>query len=94
MFQVTEDEVVRHWNWNELSHIDGWYELIVLPAFKKHERKYEKALRREKEYEEGKEAEVASLMDKLCRMSCSTVTRSTSLLTLRSSFHQHGRKED
>ena len=35
LWQVNPDEIVGHWNWEEVGD-DNWYEQTILPAFKKH----------------------------------------------------------
>jgi hypothetical protein len=35
LWEVTPEEVVGHWEWDELVDIDDWYEEVVMPAFKK-----------------------------------------------------------
>ncbi|PYH96509.1 hypothetical protein BO71DRAFT_439468 [Aspergillus ellipticus CBS 707.79] len=36
LWQITEPEIVGHWEWEDLKGIEGWYGKIVMPAFKKH----------------------------------------------------------
>ncbi|KAF2806328.1 uncharacterized protein BDZ99DRAFT_523786 [Mytilinidion resinicola] len=33
LWQVTEDEIISHWKWDELAASENWYEDIVMPAF-------------------------------------------------------------
>jgi len=40
LWEVTEEEFVGNWSWEELHRIDGWYERVVFPAFKKHNDKH------------------------------------------------------
>jgi hypothetical protein len=35
LWEVTPEEVVGHWEWDELVDIDDWYEEVVVPAFEK-----------------------------------------------------------
>ena len=34
LWQVTEHEVIGHWDWNELVKSEDWYGQIVMPAFR------------------------------------------------------------
>ncbi|KIX00241.1 uncharacterized protein Z518_10380 [Rhinocladiella mackenziei CBS 650.93] len=39
LWEVTEEEIVGHYVWNDFDGDRRWYENIVLPAFKAHEQK-------------------------------------------------------
>ncbi|KAH8763665.1 hypothetical protein F5883DRAFT_361506, partial [Diaporthe sp. PMI_573] len=34
LWEVTEAEIVGHWEWDDLEQNENWYENIVMPAFK------------------------------------------------------------
>ena len=40
LWEVTEDESVGNWEWDDLIKTDNWYERIILPAFKEHNNRY------------------------------------------------------
>lgn len=40
LWEVTEEEVVGHWAWEDLLEVDHWYEKVILPAFKRHNDNY------------------------------------------------------
>jgi mRNA deadenylase 3'-5' endonuclease subunit Ccr4 len=40
LWEVTAEEVVGHWKWDDLLKIDCWYEQVILPAFEEHNDKY------------------------------------------------------
>lgn len=40
LWEVTEDEIVGNWEWDDLIKTDNWYERIILPAFKEHNNRY------------------------------------------------------
>ena len=40
LWEVTEDEFVGNWEWDDLIKTDNWYERIILPAFKEHNNRY------------------------------------------------------
>lgn len=58
LWEVTESEVVGHWQWNDLVRNSCWYEKIVSPAFEKHERSF---VRRT----EGEALNMSTLLDAL-----------------------------
>jgi hypothetical protein len=39
LWEVTEREIVGHWQWNDLIANEQWYHEIILPAFQEHGRK-------------------------------------------------------
>jgi hypothetical protein len=39
LWEVTEREIVGHWQWNDLRANEQWYHEIILPAFQEHGRK-------------------------------------------------------
>lgn len=41
LLEVTEEEDVGNWEWDELSNTDRWYEQVILPAFREHNEKYD-----------------------------------------------------
>ncbi|KAE8371535.1 hypothetical protein BDV26DRAFT_286704 [Aspergillus bertholletiae] len=41
IWEVTEEEVVRNWEWDDLLKTDRWYEQVILPAFKVHNDQYD-----------------------------------------------------
>ncbi|KAH1438995.1 hypothetical protein KXV69_003285 [Aspergillus fumigatus] len=48
LWEVTEPEVVGHWQWDDLKGNNRWYEEIIMPAFEKHnERSFALSARRE-----------------------------------------------
>ncbi|KAL4948724.1 hypothetical protein BDW69DRAFT_188995 [Aspergillus filifer] len=38
--RISKEHIVGHWAWKELKDNERWYEEIVLPAFKEHDRKF------------------------------------------------------
>ena len=50
LWQVTEKEIIGHWNWDELVESGNWYEDIIMPAFR----------------EFSKYSDLSVIMDKLC----------------------------
>ncbi|KAE8418257.1 hypothetical protein BDV36DRAFT_295290 [Aspergillus pseudocaelatus] len=40
LWVVEEEEVVGHWEWDELVEVDDWYEAIILPAFTAHDERF------------------------------------------------------
>ncbi|KNG82647.1 hypothetical protein ANOM_007868 [Aspergillus nomiae NRRL 13137] len=40
LWMVSEEEVVGHWEWSELAKLDDWYEAIILPAFREHNKRF------------------------------------------------------
>lgn len=34
LWEVTEDEIVGNWSWDDLKDDAGWYENIIMPAFR------------------------------------------------------------
>jgi len=34
LWQATENEIIGHWEWNELARAKDWYKDIVMPAFR------------------------------------------------------------
>lgn len=34
LWQVTEREIVGHWQWDDLVALEDWYQAIVMPAFR------------------------------------------------------------
>ncbi|KAE8164175.1 hypothetical protein BDV40DRAFT_298663 [Aspergillus tamarii] len=40
LWVVEEEEVVGHWEWDELAEVDDWYEAIILPAFREHDERF------------------------------------------------------
>lgn len=40
LWEVTKEEVVGHWAWDDLLESNDWYERVILPAFKGHNDKY------------------------------------------------------
>ncbi|KAL3468095.1 hypothetical protein BJX64DRAFT_246868 [Aspergillus heterothallicus] len=40
LWEVTEEEVVGNWEWDDLVKTDRWYEQVILPAFKEHNDRY------------------------------------------------------
>lgn len=58
LWQVTEDEIVGHWDWDQLAEYGNWYGDIIVPAFREHERR--------------QAIEIQSLMDNLtCKSNAS-----------------------
>ena len=41
LWEVTEEEVIGKWKWDDLLKTDRWYERVILPAFKEHNGKYD-----------------------------------------------------
>ena len=41
LWEVTEEEVVGYWEWDDLLKTDCWYKQVTLPAFKRHNEKYD-----------------------------------------------------
>lgn len=41
LWEVTEEEVVGTWEWHNIRKTDGWYEQVILPAFKEHNDQYD-----------------------------------------------------
>lgn len=39
LWEVTESEVVGHWEWEDLAEKASWYEGLIKPAFMEHERR-------------------------------------------------------
>lgn len=39
LWEVTDDETIGHWEWDDLSQNDRWYEEIILPAFIEHDKR-------------------------------------------------------
>ena len=39
LWEVTKTEVVGHWQWDDLAKHENWYQEIVMPAFKRVDRK-------------------------------------------------------
>ncbi|KAK0637992.1 hypothetical protein DIS24_g10263 [Lasiodiplodia hormozganensis] len=37
IWEVLEDEIVGHWEWEDLAANERWYEEIIMPAFKAHD---------------------------------------------------------
>ena len=35
LWQVTKEEIIGHWNWNELVESGDWYQKTVIPAFQR-----------------------------------------------------------
>lgn len=77
LWQVTEDEVVEHWDWGELSQTKDWYKNIVLPAFDRHDLRCavqnSRRIRRRTPVNVTKEDAMASLMSNLSREFCPQV---------------------
>ncbi|KAL4940779.1 hypothetical protein BDV06DRAFT_223792 [Aspergillus oleicola] len=44
--QIAKEHIVGHWPWDELKDNERWYEDIVLPAFKAHEKMFRAGLER------------------------------------------------
>jgi hypothetical protein len=40
LWEVTPEEIVGHWDWDELSQNPEWYEEVVLPAFRRHDEEF------------------------------------------------------
>lgn len=40
LWEVTEEEFVGNWSWEELHRIDGWYVQVIFPAFERHNDKH------------------------------------------------------
>ncbi|PPJ53773.1 hypothetical protein CBER1_04543 [Cercospora berteroae] len=40
LWEVTPEEVVGRWKWDDLSQYINWYEDIIMPAYREHERKF------------------------------------------------------
>ncbi|KAF3484304.1 uncharacterized protein GIQ15_03628 [Arthroderma uncinatum] len=40
LWEVAKEEIVGHWEWADLLETDHWYEDIILPTFKTHNRNY------------------------------------------------------
>lgn len=40
LWEVTPDEVVGSWDWEELSENEKWYDEIIMPAFKEHNQRF------------------------------------------------------
>ena len=43
LWEVTPDEVVGTWSWEELQKDRGWYENIIMSAFEMHRRAHQNA---------------------------------------------------
>ena len=39
LWEVTKREIVGHWQWNDLIAHKNWYQEIILPAFRRVDRK-------------------------------------------------------
>ncbi|QKX62542.1 uncharacterized protein TRUGW13939_09703 [Talaromyces rugulosus] len=37
LWEITDDEIVGHWDWGDLSKNDYWFEEIIIPAFREHD---------------------------------------------------------
>ncbi|RAK81891.1 uncharacterized protein BO72DRAFT_180675 [Aspergillus fijiensis CBS 313.89] len=40
LWEITEEEIVGNWEWDELLRNGCWYEQVILPAFKEHNNRY------------------------------------------------------
>ncbi|OKL56957.1 hypothetical protein UA08_07816 [Talaromyces atroroseus] len=40
LWEVTPEEIVGHWDWDELSQNPNWYEEEVVPAFRAHDQRF------------------------------------------------------
>ncbi|KAL4788503.1 hypothetical protein BJX76DRAFT_353256 [Aspergillus varians] len=43
LYEVTPQEVVGKWDWDDLLHEKNWYQAIILPAFTEHDKKFQAA---------------------------------------------------
>lgn len=39
LWEVTKEEIVGHWQWNDLIAHENWYQEIIMPAFRQDDRK-------------------------------------------------------
>ncbi|KAJ1716547.1 hypothetical protein NYO67_1295 [Aspergillus flavus] len=40
LWVVGEEEIVGHWKWDKLVEEKGWYQATILPAFRKHDKRF------------------------------------------------------
>ncbi|RDW93806.1 uncharacterized protein DSM5745_01128 [Aspergillus mulundensis] len=52
---VTPDEIVGHWKWDDLAKNECWYEDVIMPAFKKHDEEYRARIRGQTEARKANE---------------------------------------
>lgn len=57
LWQVTKEEIIGHWNWDELVESGNWYQEIVKPAFQKSNQKSIPVLA---------DSDMSLLMNRLC----------------------------
>jgi hypothetical protein len=57
LWQVTEREIIGHWEWDELVASGNWYQDIVMPAFRDFVRR---------SAEKEKSSDLSVIMDRLC----------------------------
>ena len=56
--QVMENEIIGHWNWDELAAEGDWYEDVIMPAFRSF---IPESVRR------TEDSDMSVIMDRLCR---------------------------
>jgi hypothetical protein len=57
LWQVTEEEIIGHWKWDELLESGNWYEDIIMPAFRAFS---------QRSTEKAKGPELSTIMAMLC----------------------------
>jgi hypothetical protein len=60
LWQVTEEEIVGHWKWDELAVSENWFEDTVMPAFRDFDQKSK---------QRADNTDLSEIMDRLCRKS-------------------------